>query len=125
MYTKELMERFRNPKFMKEIKGADAVGQEGNPKCGDVMKVYITVEKGKITDIGFQTFGCPAAIAASDALCELALGKTLAEAAKITGKDIVKVLGDMPPIKVHCSVLGMKTLKNAIADYHKKHGTQN
>ena len=89
MYTKELMERFRNPKFMKEIVGADGIGKEGNPKCGDVMKVYIKVEKGKITDIGFQTFGCPAAIAASDALCELALGKTLAEAGKITGKDIV------------------------------------
>ena len=120
MYTKELMERFRNPKHMKEIKGADGIGEEGNPKCGDVMKVYITVEKGKITDIGFQTFGCPAAIAASDAMCELALGKTLDQASKITGKDIVKVLGDMPPIKLHCSVLGMKTLKNAIGDYRKK-----
>jgi len=120
MYTKELMERFRNPKHMKEIKGADGIGEEGNPRCGDVMKVYIKVKNDKIVDIGFQTFGCPAAIAASDALCELALGKTLAEAAKITGKDIVKVLKDMPVIKIHCSVLGMKTLKRAIEDYRKK-----
>jgi nitrogen fixation NifU-like protein len=120
MYTKELMKRFRNPKFMKKIKDPDGVGQEGNQVCGDVMKVYIKVKDNKIVDIGFETFGCPAAIAASDALCELANGKTLEQASKIAAKDIVKVLGEMPPIKVHCSVLGMKTLKNAIADYKKR-----
>lgn len=110
---------------MKEIKDADAVGQAGNPRCGDVMKVYLKIKKDKIKDASFQTFGCPAAIAASDAMCELAKGKTLAAAKKITSKDIVKKLGgEMPPIKLHCSVLGMQTLKKAIESY-KKHETQN
>ena len=120
MYTEELMKRFRNPKFMKEIKNADGVGEVGNPRCGDVMKVYIKVKDNKIIDIGFQTFGCPAAIAASDAMCELAKGKTLEQAEKLTNKDIVKVLKEMPPIKLHCSVLGMQTLKKAIEDYKKR-----
>jgi len=121
MYAKSLLDRFRNPKHMKEIKDADAVGQAGNPRCGDVMKVYLKIKGDKITEASFQTFGCPAAIAASDAMCELAKGKTLAEAEKITSKDIVKTLGgEMPPIKLHCSVLGMQTLKKAIENYKNR-----
>lgn len=88
--------------------------------CGDVMKVYIKLKGDVIKDIKFETFGCPSAISASDAMCELAKGKTLAEAEKITSKDIVNVLGELPPIKLHCSVLGMQTLKKAIENY-KKH----
>jgi len=120
MYSKELLKRFKNPKHMKEIKGADGIGEAGNPICGDVMKVYIKVKNSKIIDICFQTFGCPAAIASSDAMCELALGKTLAEAGKIASKEIVEKLGGMPKIKTHCSVLGMQTLKKAIEDYRAK-----
>jgi len=81
------------------------------------MKIFIKVENDKIVDIGFQTYGCPAAIAASDAMCELALGKTLKQAEKICSEDIVEVLGEMPPIKLHCSVLGIQTLKKAIENY--------
>ena len=114
------MKRFRDPKHMKEIKDADGIGQVGNSICGDVMKVYIKVKNDKIVDIGFQTWGCPAAIAASDAMCELAKGKTLKQAEQIKSKDIVKLLGEMPPIKLHCSVLGMQTLKKAIEDYKKR-----
>lgn len=120
MYSKKLLERFRNPKFMKKIKGADGIGEAGNIHCGDIMRVYIKVKNNKIVDIGFQTLGCPAAISCSDMLCELAIGKNLDEALKITSKDIVKKLGGMPIIKLHCSVLGMQTLHKAIEDYKKK-----
>lgn len=120
MYTKEVLKRFKNPKFMGEIKDADAVGEMGNLACGDVMRIYIKIKNNIIKDIKFSTYGCPAAISASDALCELAKGKTLAEAEKITSKDIVNVLGELPPIKLHCSVLGMQTLKKAIENYKKR-----
>lgn len=134
-YSKRLLAHFRNPKFVKDIKNADGVGEVGNMKCGDVMHLKIKVgrpraypetfsKKGlqgaKIKDIGFQTFGCPAAVASSDVVCELALGKTLEQASKITKDNIVKKLGGMPQIKVHCSVLGIEALKKAIEDYEEK-----
>ncbi len=121
MYSKATLKRFQNPKFVGEMKDADAVGQEGNVKCGDIMKIYLKVDKNeKIKDIKFQTYGCVAAIAASDAMCELAKGKTLKQAEKISSKDIIKLLGDIPIIKVHCSILGTKALKNAIKNYKEK-----
>lgn len=116
-YNKKVMEHFMNPKFMGEIKDADGVGEVGNMKCGDIMKVYLKIQNGKIEDIKFKTFGCVAAIASSDVLCSLAKGKTIEEAKKITGKDIVKELGNLPNIKMHCSVLGDNALRAAIADY--------
>ena len=121
-YTKELMERFRNPKFVKKLKNPNAVGEVGNPRCGDVMRMEVRVDKktGKINDIGFQTYGCPAAIATSDVVCELAKGKTLKQASKITSKDVVKELKHLPAIKLHCSVLGIEALKEVIKDYEKK-----
>lgn len=119
-YSKKLLEHFRNPKFVKDIKNADGVGEVGNMKCGDVMHLKIKVKDDKIKDIGFQTFGCPAAVASSDVVCELAFGKTLEKAEKITKDDIVKKLGGMPQIKVHCSVLGIEALKKAIGDYKEK-----
>jgi len=123
-YTKELTKRFRNPKFVKKIKNPDAVGEVGNIRCGDILKLEIKVgkDKGKeiIKDIGFQTFGCPAAIASSDVVCELAKGKTLDDAEKLTNKDIIKKLKGMPPIKIHCSVLGIEALRKAIKDYREK-----
>ena len=120
MYTEKTIKHFRNPKFAGEMKDADAVGEVGNRRCGDVMKMFIKVEKDVIKDIKFQTYGCIAAIASSDAMCELAKGKTLDDALKITFKDVVKELDDLPQIKFHCSVLGTATLKKAIENYQKK-----
>lgn len=120
MYDKRTIERFRNPKFSGEIKNADAVGEEGNIKCGDIMKIFLKIDKGIIKDIKFQTYGCMAAIASSDAMCEIAKGKKIEDALKIKPQDIAKKLGNLPPIKFHCSVLGSKTLKNAIENYKKR-----
>jgi nitrogen fixation NifU-like protein len=124
-YSKKAIQLFKNPKHVGEIKDADGVGQEGNSICGDVMKVYIKVEKNKkgqeiIKDIKYQTFGCLAAISASEALCMLSKGKTLEKAKKTTAKDIADFLGKLPPIKFHCSILGMETLRKAIDDYLSK-----
>jgi len=124
-YSKKAVQLFKNPKHVGEIKNADGIGQEGNPVCGDVMKVYIKIGKNKkgqeiIKDIKYQTYGCLAAISASEALCILAEGKTLKEAKKITSKDIADFLGKLPPIKFHCSVLGMGTLRKAIDNYLSK-----
>ena len=116
-YTKELMKHFENPKFVKNLKNPDGVGEVGGAACGDIMHLEIKVKDDKISDIGFKTFGCGAAIASSDVVCELAKGKTISAAKKITKADIVKKLGGMPPIKVHCSVLGIQALKKAIEDY--------
>ena len=124
MYSKKILNRFQHPKFAGEIKDADAVGEVGNVRCGDIMKVFLKIEKnskGKdiIKDIKFLTYGCVAAIASTDYLCELAKGKTLDEAVKITSKDVVKKMGKVPTIKLHCSVLAQDALKKAILDYRK------
>ena|SRR3989344_5462036 len=123
MYSQKLIKRFRNPKFAGEIKNPDAVGQVGNTRCGDVMKIFLKVDDKtkKIKDIKFKTYGCIAAISASDAMCELAKGKTLEQASKITYEDILKKMGgDVPKIKIHCSVLGTQALKKAIENYKNK-----
>ena len=124
MYSKKGMEHFRNPKYLREMKNPDAVGNVGNAICGDVMCVYIKVGKknGKeiIEDISVQTFGCVAAISASDVVCELAIGKTLDEAKNISKDDVVKELGELPAVKYHCSILAQDGLRKAIEDYEKK-----
>ena len=120
MYTEKTIKHFRSPKFAGEMKNPDAVGEVGNVRCGDVMKMFIKVENNIIMDIRFQTYGCIAAIASSDAMCELAIGKTLDDALKITFKDVVKQLDDLPQIKQHCSVLGTAALKKAIQNYKKR-----
>lgn len=119
-YNKEVMKHFTNPRNMGEIKDADGVGEVGNQKCGDIMRVYLKVKRGRVKDVKFQTFGCVAAIAASDVLCELAKGKTIEEAKKVDNKKIVERLGGLPNIKLHCSVLGSGALKKAIEDYEGK-----
>lgn len=121
-YTPELMKRFKNPKFVKKLKNPNGVGQVGNMKCGDIMKLEIQVDKNKIKDIGFHTFGCPAAVASSDVVCELAKGKTLEQAKKIEKGHVIKKLKGMPAIKVHCSLLGVEALNKAIKDYEIKNG---
>jgi len=119
-YNKEVLKRFTNPKNFGEIKNPDGVGQVGNAVCGDIMKIYFKIKDNKIKDIKFQTFGCVSAIAASDALCEIAKGKTIKEAKKITTQGIIDRLKGLPSIKVHCSVLGAEGLKKAIDNYETK-----
>ncbi len=119
-YNKQVMKHFLKPKFSGKIKNPDAVGIIRNDYCGDIMKIYLKVEQGKIKDIKFQTMGCGAAIASSDVLCELAKGKTLKQAKKIDKKQIIKKLQGLPSIKMHCSVLGEKTLHKAIDEYEQK-----
>ncbi len=116
------MELFRNPKNMGEIENPDGVGKVGNPKCGDLMELYIKVENDIITDVKFKTFGCAAAIATSSMITEMAKGKTLDEAMKITRKDVADELEGLPPIKMHCSNLAADALHAAIEDYRKKKG---
>ena len=120
MYTEKVMEHFRDPKNMGEIPDADGIGTVGNPVCGDLMNIYIKVKDNRITDIKFKTFGCGAAIATSSMITELAKGKTLEEALKITRKDVADNLGGLPSRKMHCSNLAADGLREAIKDYLKK-----
>ncbi|HLE06746.1 MAG TPA: iron-sulfur cluster assembly scaffold protein [Candidatus Nanoarchaeia archaeon] len=119
-YSKNVMDHFMHPKNMGELKNPDGEGQVGNVVCGDVMKVQINVKDDKISDIKFKTLGCAAAISSSSVLTELAKGKTLSEASKITRDDVVKALGGLPTEKIHCSVLAQDALKKAIKDYLSK-----
>lgn len=124
MYSEKVLDHFRNPRNMGEIPDADGVGTVGNPVCGDLMSIYIKVKDNHIEDIKFKTFGCGAAIATSSMITELARGKTLEEAMKISRGDVADNLGGLPPIKMHCSNLAADGLHAAIQDYLKKRGTQ-
>ena len=115
-YSKKVLEHFKNPHNQGVIKNADAVGKVGNPTCGDVMKIYIKVKDNKIKDIKFETLGCAAAIAVSSALTDMVKGKTISQALKVTKDKIVKDLGGLPPIKIHCSMLGVEALHEAITN---------
>ncbi len=119
MYSKKVMEHFLNPRNMGKIDDPDGVGTAGNPICGDTMTIYIKVKNNRIVDIKFQTFGCAAAIATSSMITELAKGKTIEEAEKITRDDVADALEGLPPIKMHCSNLAADALKAAIEDYKK------
>lgn len=121
-YSKKVIEHFKNPHNQGRIKNADAVGQVGNPTCGDVMKIYLKIGKNLkkeeiIKDIKFETLGCAAAISVSSALTDMVKGKTIKQALKITKDQIVKNLGGLPPVKVHCSMLGVEALHQAIEKY--------
>jgi len=125
MYNDKIRERFRNPKFSGEMKDPSGVGEVGNAKCGDIMKVFIKVGKGRdgkeiVEDISYLTYGCVAAIASTDYLCEIVKGMPLEEAEKITSKDVIKRMGEVPAVKVHCSVLAQDALKDAIKNYREK-----
>jgi len=133
IYSKEVMRHFKSPKNLGEIKKPDGVGTVGNPRCGDVMKLYIQVEVrdnlGKkeeyVKDIKFQTLGCGAAIACSSMTTELVKGKSLTEALKISNKKITAALGELPPAKYHCSILSEEAIKEAIKDYLNKKNAKN
>jgi nitrogen fixation protein NifU and related proteins len=119
-YTDKVLDYFRNPRNMGELKDADGIGKVGNAVCGDVMWIYIKVDNDVITDCTFKTFGCVAAIATSSVLTEIAKNKTLEEALKITNKDVAENLGGLPPMKMHCSLLAEEGLKSAVDDYRNK-----
>jgi nitrogen fixation protein NifU and related proteins len=119
-YTDKVLDLFRNPRNMGELKDADGIGKVGNAVCGDVMWIYIKVKDNLITDCTFKTFGCVAAIATSSALTELVKNKTIEEALAITNKDVAQNLGGLPPMKMHCSLLAEEGLKSAIEDYRQK-----
>ena len=120
MYSDKVMEHFANPRNVGEIVDADGIGKVGNPQCGDVMWLYIKVKDNIITDIKFKTFGCGAAIATSSMITELARGKTIEEAKKISRSDVADELGGLPAVKMHCSNLAADALKEAIKDYEAK-----
>jgi nitrogen fixation NifU-like protein len=118
-YNKNILDHFQNPRNMGPMENPDAEASVGNPTCGDVMKIMLKIKDNKIKDVKFQTFGCAAAIASSSMTTELAKGKTLEEAKKITNKDVSLALGQLPPIKEHCSNLAADALKKAIENYKK------
>ncbi len=120
MYSEKVMDHFRNPRNVGEIPDADGVGTVGNPVCGDLMTMYIKVKDNRLIDIKFKTFGCGAAIATSSMTTELAKGKTLEEASKITRADVAESLDGLPTQKMHCSNLAADALKAAINDYLEK-----
>ncbi|HEX2923472.1 MAG TPA: Fe-S cluster assembly scaffold protein NifU [Chloroflexota bacterium] len=120
MYSEKVMEHFSNPRNVGEIPDADGVGVEGNPTCGDIMKIYIKVEDDHIKDVKFKTFGCGAAIATSSMVTEMVMGKTLDEALEISNQAVAEALGGLPPVKMHCSNLAADALHKAIDDYKSK-----
>ena len=121
-YSEKVMDHFSNPRNVGEIADADGIGEVGNSKCGDIMKMYIKVKDNVIVDVKFKTFGCGAAIATSSMATELIKGKTIDEALKLTNKAVMEALDGLPPVKVHCSVLAEQAIKAALSDYYKRQG---
>lgn len=121
-YSEKVMDHFANPRNVGELEDANGIGEVGNPKCGDIMKMYLKIENNIIKDVKFKTFGCGAAIATSSMATELIKGKNLEDALKVTNKAVMEALDGLPPVKVHCSVLAEEAIKTAIADYYEKKG---
>lgn len=122
MYSEKVMDHFTNPRNVGVLEGANAIGEVGNLKCGDIMKIYMKIEDDVIKDVTFQTFGCGAAVATSSMATEMIKGKTISEALKLTNTAVAEALDGLPPVKVHCSVLAEEAVKSAIGDYYKKNG---
>ena len=121
LYSEKVMDHFRNPRNVGVIEDADGVGEVGNEKCGDIMKIYLKIEDGIIEDVKFETFGCASAVASSSTATELIKGKPVAEALELTNKAVAEALDGLPAYKMHCSVLAEEAIKNALEDYYKKH----
>ncbi|MCL2598805.1 MAG: iron-sulfur cluster assembly scaffold protein [Firmicutes bacterium] len=121
MYNQKVIDEFRNPQNAHEMPDADCVGEVGGPECGDIMRVYLKIKDGVVTDASFLTFGCASAIATSSVATRLVKGKTIAEALKVTNKQVVQELGELPAQKYHCSVLAEEAIKDAIDNYYKQH----
>ena len=122
IYSEKVMDHFANPRNVGELENADGIGEVGNAKCGDIMKMYIKVDGGVISDVKFKTFGCGAAVATSSIATEMIKGKKVEDALKLTNKAVVEALDGLPPAKLHCSVLAEQAMKAAIADYYSKNG---
>ena len=115
-YSEKVMDHFANPRNVGEIENADGIGEVGNPKCGDIMKMYLKIENGIITDVKFKTFGCGAAVATSSMATELVKGKSIEDALKVTNKAVMEALDGLPPVKVHCSLLAEEGIHAALWD---------
>lgn len=124
MYSEKVMDHFRNPRNVGEIEDANGVGEVGNAKCGDIMKIYLKVEDNIIKDVKFKTYGCGSAIASSSMATELIKGKTIDEAWTLTNKAVAEALDGLPPVKMHCSVLAEEAIHKAINDYRKNQGLE-
>lgn len=121
-YSEKVMDHFANPRNVGEMKDANGVGEVGNPKCGDIMRMYIKVENDTIVDVKFMTFGCGAAIATSSMATDLVKGKKIEDALKLTNKAVMEALDGLPAVKVHCSVLAEQAIKAAVSDYYRRQG---
>ncbi|MBQ8276405.1 MAG: Fe-S cluster assembly scaffold protein NifU [Clostridia bacterium] len=122
LYSEKVMDHFRNPRNVGAMENADGVGQVGNAKCGDIMKIYLKIEEDVITDVKFETFGCGSAIASSSMATELIKGKPIGEAMELTNRAVAEALDGLPPHKMHCSVLAEEAIKAAIKDYYDRRG---
>ncbi|HEY5460602.1 MAG TPA: Fe-S cluster assembly scaffold protein NifU [Deferrimonas sp.] len=120
-YSEKVMDHFMNPRNVGEIESPDGVGEVGNPACGDMMRLYLKIEEGRVRDAKFRTFGCGAAIASSSMLTEMIKGKTVDEARAITNLQVAEALDGLPAVKIHCSVMAEQAVKSALDDYVKKH----
>ena len=122
MYSEKVLDHFTNPRNVGEIPDADGVGEVGNARCGDIMKMYLKIDGDTITDVKFKTFGCGAAVATSSMATELVIGKSVQEAMQVTNKAVMEALDGLPPVKVHCSLLAEEAIHAALWDYAQKHG---
>ena len=122
MYSEKVFDHFSNPRNVGEIADADGIGEVGNAKCGDIMKMYLKIDGNTITDVKFKTFGCGAAIATSSMATELIKGKTIEQALQLTNRAVMEALDGLPPVKVHCSVLAEQAVKAALSDYYTRLG---
>lgn len=124
LYSETVMDHFRNPRNVGVIEDADGVGEVGNPTCGDIMKIYLKIEKDTVADVKFETFGCGSAIASSSMATELIKGKPLSEVLRLTNQAVVEALDGLPAHKLHCSVLAEEAIKSALKDYYEKNNIE-
>ena len=122
LYSEKVMDHFTHPRNVGTIENADGVGEVGNAKCGDIMKIYLKIDDGIISDVKFNTFGCGSAIASSSMATEMIKGKLLSEALELTNKAVVEALDGLPAVKIHCSVLAEQAVKSALSDYYTRLG---
>ena len=122
LYSETVMDHFRHPRNVGVIEDADGVGEVGNAKCGDIMKIYLKIDGDVVTDVKFETFGCGSAIASSSIATEMVKGRTVAQALQLTNKEVVDALGGLPAYKLHCSVLAEQAIQAAVKDYFDRHG---
>lgn len=124
LYSEKVMDHFKNPRNVGALEDADGVGEVGNAKCGDIMKIYLKIEDEIITDVKFETFGCGSAIASSSMATEMIKGKPISEALTLSNKAVAEALDGLPPVKMHCSVLAEEAVKVAVRDYYDKNGIE-